>query len=46
MEWLAQVTDSSMRDVTAILYEIKSLENQMLAFVDNSYIERFEMFES
>ena len=45
MDWVAQVIDSPMRDGNAIPEEIRPVSQQMLDYVENSYIEFYEMFE-
>jgi len=45
MDWVAQVIDSPMREGNAIPEEIRPVSQQMLDYVENSYIEFYEMFE-
>ena len=45
MDWMAQVIDSPMREGNAIPEEIRPVSQQMLDYVENSYIEFYEMFE-
>ena len=45
MDWMAQVIDSPMREGNAIPEEIRPVSQQMLDFVEHSYIEFYEMFE-
>ena len=45
MDWVVQVIDSPMREGNAIPEEIRPVSQQMLDYVENSYIEFYEMFE-
>ena len=45
MDWMAQVIDSPMREGNAIPEGIGPLAQEMREFVEDSYIEFYEMFE-
>ena len=45
MDWVAQVIEPPYRDGNVIPEEVRSLGQQMAEFVEESYIEFYEMFE-
>ena len=45
MDWTAQVIDSPMREGNPMPEEIRPVAEQMREFVEDSYIEFYEMFE-
>ena len=45
MDWVAQVIDSPGREGNAIPEEIRPVAQQMSDFVEESYIEFYEMFD-
>ena len=45
MDWVAQVIDSPMREGNVMPGEIRAAAEQMREFVEDSYIEFYEMFE-
>ncbi len=46
MDWTAQVIDPPYREGNAIPEEVRTLGQQQSEFVEDSYIEFYEMFES
>lgn len=45
MDWVAQVIDSPMREGNVMPGDIRPAAEQMREFVEDSYIEFYEMFE-